>query len=371
MDDCLILGGGVIGLSLAYELAAQGITVRVLERGTAGREASWAGAGILPAGNITAPRTVDERLIRLCHDLHPHWAAQLREETGIDNGYRRTGGIYLARSAVDAEQLHRQGQDWRDRGIAAEMIAPARFREIEPALAGPEQGGRFPAALFAPDEAQIRNPRHLQALLAACTARGVRVVEGESAEDFEISGRRVVAVRTATGRIAAGVVCITSGAWSRPLLARLGATVPLKPVRGQIALLRSRVPLLGRVVNLGRRYLVPRDDGRVLVGSTEEDVGFVKRTTAEAIAELLRLAIELVPGLAAAALESSWAGLRPATPDERPYLGRVPGFENAYVAAGHFRSGLQLSPGTAVVMRQAILGQPSAVDLSSFGLDRG
>src|ERR1700680_3631069 len=105
MDDCLIVGGGVIGLSLAYELAGHGATVRVLERGAAGREASWAGAGILPPGNIASPQSADDRLIRLCHDLHPRWSAQLREETGIDNGYRRTGGIYLARSVGEADAL--------------------------------------------------------------------------------------------------------------------------------------------------------------------------------------------------------------------------------------------------------------------------
>ena len=146
--------------------------------------------------------------------------------------------------------------------------------------------------------------------------------------------------------------------------------VPLKPIRGQIALLHTGTPLMRRVVNVGKRYLVPRDDGRVLVGSTEEDVGFVKHTTAEAIAELLRFGVELVPALKNAALENCWAGLRPATPDERPYLGRIPGFDNAFVAAGHFRSGLQLSPGTAVVLRQCILGQPVDIDLSAFRLDR-
>jgi glycine oxidase len=371
MDDCLILGGGVIGLSLAYELAGQGLSVHVLERAAVGREASWAGAGILPPGNIASPQTADERLVRLCHDLHPRWAAQLREETGIDNGYRRTGGIYLARTAADAEALAQQAEEWRTRGVTAEMVTAHRLADIEPALAQPIGGDLPGSALFAPDEAQLRNPRHVRALLAACQARGVRVTEGQTAEDLEITGRRVTAVRTAQLRHEAGVVCIASGSWSRPLLARLGAAVPLKPIRGQMALLDTGAPILRRVVNEGKRYIVPRDDGRVLVGSTEEDVGFEKCTTDESIAELLRFGAELAPALKDAALETCWAGLRPATPDGRPYLGPVPGYENAFVAAGHFRSGLQLSPGTAVVMRQAILGQPVDVDLSAFRLDRG
>jgi glycine oxidase len=375
-EDCLILGGGVIGLSLAYELAGAGASVHVVERGTTGREASWAGAGILPPGNITDPQTADERLIRLCHDLHPRWSAQLREETGIDNEYRRTGGLYLARTAEEATAVRQQGHKWRDLGISVEFPTASQLRDIEPALAWAKTDSENAEsenddALFAPDEAQLRNPRHLRALRAACAARGVRLTEGESVEDFEIAGKRVTGVRTAANRHVAGAICVTGGAWSKAALARLGTTIALKPIRGQIALLQAPAKLLRRVINDGKRYLVPRADGRVLVGSTEEDVGFLKRTTVEAIGELLRFAGELVPGLQQATLETSWAGLRPMTPDERPYLGRVPDFENAFVAAGHFRAGLQLSPGTAVIMRQAMLGQPIELELAAFRVDRG
>ncbi len=370
MDDFLILGGGVIGLSLAYELAGQGAQVRILERGAIGQEASWAGAGILPPGDIAAPCTPYERLIRLSHDLHPRWSAQLRDETGIDNEYRPTGGMYLAESSGEADSVQQQCTEWRRQGIRAEMVPNARLAEIEPGLANRLSAGGLSAALFAPDEAQLRNPRHLRALIAACRQRGVMITEGAGAEDFETDGPRLEAVRTATDRLPAGAFCVTSGSWSGPLLARLGSEVPLKPIRGQMALLRSESRVIDRVINLGKRYLVPRIDGRTLVGSTEEDVGFVKRTTVEAIGELLRFATRLVPALGDATLETSWAGLRPATPDERPYLGRVPGFDNAFVAAGHFRSGLQFSPATAVVMRQLMLGQTPAFDLTPFQLDR-
>lgn len=370
MDDFLVLGGGVIGLSLAYELAGQGAQVRILERGVVGREASWAGAGILPPGNIATPRTPYEALIRLSHDLHPQWAAQLREETGIDNEYRRCGGLYLAESIGEADAVRQQAEDWQAQGISVEMAAGPRLREIEPTIAPEVAGTSESAALFAPDEAQLRNPRHLRALVTACRRRGVLLTEGEGAEEFDAEGPRLEAVRTATGRFPAGAVCLASGSWSGPLLARLGIDVPLKPIRGQMALVRSEARIIERVINVGKRYLVPRADGRTLIGSTEEDVGFAKQTTAEAIGELLRFATRLVPALATATLETSWAGLRPMTPDERPYLGRLPGFDNAFVAAGHFRSGLQFSPATAVVMRQLMLGQTPAFDLTPFHLDR-
>ncbi len=243
MDDCLILGGGVIGLSLAYELAGAGASVHVVERGTAGREASWAGAGILPPGNIAAPKTADEKLVRLCHDLHPRWSAQLREETGIDNEYRRTGGLYLARSPGEAAAIRLQAQTWRAQGITAELPSPAELHEIEPVLASAPRGEQKLEALFAPDEAQLRNPRHLRALRAACEARRVRITEGESAEEFETSGSRIMAVRTSTQRYAAGAVCITSGSWSPSLLARLGITIPIKPIRGANCALANQRPL--------------------------------------------------------------------------------------------------------------------------------
>ena len=276
----------------------------------------------------------------------------------------------MRRSAAAAETLRAQAAWWQGRGITVKDIAAGGLSTVDEGLAAADRSQQISAAIFAPDEAQIRNPRHLKALLAACAVRGVQLVEGEPAEDFETAGRRVVAVRTSSGRFAAGQVCITTGSWSRPLAGRLNVAVSIKPVRGQIALLAPRVPVLRRIVNEERRYLVPRADGRVLVGSTEEDVGFVKRTTAEAIADLVRFAMELVPVLAEAELETSWAGLRPGTPDQRPYLGRVPDFDNAFVAAGHFRSGLQLSPGTAVVMRQAMLDQPTDIDLVAFRVDR-
>src|SRR5262249_42509487 len=162
-----------------------------------------------------------------------------------------------------------------------------------------------------PDMAQVRNPRHLKALLAGCQHLGVRLRPGCPVSGFEIQGQRVKAVRTDCGLAAAGQFLLTTGAWTDTLLQSLGWRPGIRPVRGQIALLNSRVPLFRRVLLWGSRYLVPRPDGRVLVGSTEEDAGFDKRTTTRAVSDLLTLACKLVPGLADAHLERCWAGLRP------------------------------------------------------------
>jgi glycine oxidase len=179
-----------------------------------------------------------------------------------------------------------------------------------------------------------------------------------------------VAVRTATGRMVADQFLVAAGAWTDTLLDQVGWCPGVHPVRGQIALLNTSRPLFRRILLDGARYLVPRPDGRVLVGSTEEDAGFDKRTTAGAIADLLALAGSLVPALAEAHVERCWAGLRPGSPDGLPFLGPVPGIDNLLVAAGHFRAGIQLSPGTGLVMKDLLLGRKPGVSLEPFRLDR-
>jgi glycine oxidase len=216
----------------------------------------------------------------------------------------------------------------------------------------------------------LRNPRHVKALIAGCVSQGVRLCPGCPAVGLERDGDRLAAVSTVGGRRSAGHYVIASGAWSDTLLEQVGWRPGIRPVRGQIALLNTGVPLFRRVLMHGKRYLVPRPDGRILVGATEEDAGFDKRTTAVAIRNLLDFAIALVPGLADAPLERSWAGLRPGSPDGLPFLGRVPGVENLYVAAGHFRAGIQLSPGTGTLMTELILDRPPTIPLDAFRLDR-
>jgi glycine oxidase len=181
----------------------------------------------------------------------------------------------------------------------------------------------------------------------------------------------VEGLKTTAGLLRAEQYCITAGAWSQALLARLRIRSGILPIRGQMLLYACEKMLFAHVLNEGNRYLVPRDDGRVLVGSTEEEVGFDKRTTPLALADLQAFATDLVPALKQAKLEQSWAGLRPATFDAFPYLGRLPGLKNAYVAAGHFRSGLYLSPGTAVVMSELLRGEPPQIDLAAFNAARG
>jgi glycine oxidase len=354
--DVLIIGGGVIGLTTAYFLAVRhAAKVAVLDRGGLGQEASWAGAGIIPPGRPETAETPHDWLRAVSGSMIADLSDELRNAVGVDNGYRMNGGVELTADVpIDSAAWTREGIQWT--AVNAENLRP-----IEPALRPPSG-----PAFFLPHMAQIRNPRHLQALVAAAATRGVELRPGCPVFGFERDGRRISALHTAEGRRVHDQYLVCAGAWTDKLLAPLGCRIHTRPIRGQIAMLRSPKPVLRRIVLAGKRYLVPRDDGRVLVGSTEEDAGFDASTTASGIGDLLRFATDIAPALGQAVVERCWAGLRPGSEDGLPTLGKVPGFENLWVAAGHFRAGLQLSAATAVVMSEALAGRPTRISLDQF-----
>lgn len=367
--DCCVIGGGVIGLSIARELAGRGLTVRVLTDTPARSSCSWAAAGILPPAPecLAAP---GDALTARSDRLHWQWAAELLEETGIDNGLRRCGGLHLAADDAAVESLRSTAEAWRRRGATAELLAPGEVADLEPALGDAVARGRIAGGMLLPEETQIRPPRQLEALAASCRRRGVVIVEAAGVEAIETSGDSIAAVRTPQGLFAAERWVLAAGAWSQRLAEGFGVTIETRPVRGQIALVRPAEPLLWRVVNHGLDYLVPRPDGRILAGSTIEDIGYDSRTTPEVIERLLAMARELVPALAKAALEASWSGLRPGSPDGLPYLGLSPRYTNGYLAAGHFRAGLHQSTGTAELIADLMTEREPAVDPAPFAPGR-
>jgi glycine oxidase len=365
ISDVLIIGGGAIGLSVAYYCAREGMSVTVLERGALGRESSWAGAGIIPAGRAATAQSAYAKLLGTSSEMFPQISAELREDTGIDNGYVKCGGLEIGFDQRDAHALRSAAGHYSKEGITWEPLTLEQTREIEPALTG-----AFQIAYHVAEMAQLRNPRHVKALAAACARRGVQLRTGVFVSGFARVGERVIGVRTHESTLEAANTVVTAGAWSGGLLQSLGVTLPVKPIRGQIALMTLDSPLLRRVIMLGKEYLVPRLDGRVLVGSTEEDVGFDCRPTPAGIAGLLETAISICPALGQAHLERTWAGLRPGSPDSKPFIGPVPGYAGIHVAAGHYRAGLQLSPVTGLVVKQLLAGQPTSVPLSTFRLDR-
>jgi glycine oxidase len=358
--DILVLGGGVIGLSTAWFLAEAGVRVMVVDKGDFGQQASWAGAGILSPVNPEHAHTALDQLRAHSWDRFPSLSRKLHEQTGIDNGYLVCGGLELF-TRTDEES----SEEWRGEGTAFEELDGDELHRCYPDLSPAVR-----RAYYLPEMAQVRNPRHVKALQAACMARGVFMRPGCAVHRLVRKGNRIESVETDQGRLTADRYLLSAGAWSEAILAALGWRPGIRPVRGQIALLNTGMAGIRPLLLCGKRYMVPRGDGRVLVGSTEEDAGFDSRTTAAAITELLQFASSLAPNLAGAAVERCWAGLRPGSPDGKPFLGAVPGTENLFVAAGHFRSGIQLSPGTALVMKQLLLGEKTAIPLEDFRLDR-
>lgn len=359
-SDILIIGGGVIGLTAAHFLAGAGVSVTVLDSSDLGRQASWAGAGIIPPGNPDHAHTPYDQLRAHSSQMYPALSHQLREQTGIDNGYFVCGGLELVETEVDVA-----ADEWRNEGLVFEELDAMALHQLEPALAP-----HLRRAFYLPHMAQVRNPRHVRALIASCTRQGVRLLPHWAVRTLVRTGSRLVAVETERGRLEAGRYLLTAGAWSDLLLQQVGWRPGIHPVRGQIALLNTGIPGVRPILLDGKQYLVPRGDGRILVGSTEELADFDAQPTAGGIAGLLALAATLVPTLAGAHLERCWAGLRPGSVDGLPYLGKVPGLDNLFVGAGHFRAGLQLSPASGLVLKELLLDQPTTIPLEAFRLDR-
>lgn len=373
--DTLIVGGGIIGLSLAWELSKRGQHIAVVEKGEIGERnrgaSSWAGAGILPpTPNVKSPDPYEQLLSRT-HELHPLWARELTESTGIDTGFRKCGGIYLATSAGELATLLANEHWWTENGIPFERLDKHSLRELEPNLSH-FCDHQFRGGWLLPEEWQLRNPDHLSALRAACSEHEVVFFEGQEVQDFEFAeDGYALAAQLGVEQIHADHFCLCGGAWTRLLLEELELETGLMPIRGQMLLYEFEKPPFAHVINEGNRYLVSRSDGHLLAGSIEEEVGYAAHTTEEGLQRIQDWAEGIFPQLSQAQLVDSWAGLRPGSFDGFPYLGQVPDRKNLFVAAGHFRSGLHLSCVTAECMADLIEGKEPKIDLTPFRIGRG
>lgn len=370
MNDIGIVGGGIIGLSLARELAGRGLRVRVLARERGSSTTTWAAAGILPPAPLWPDCPPSDALTAWSDRLHREWSRDLRAETGIDNGLLPSGGLHLACSGTAVSVLEAERERWIARGTPASMLDRKGVFDLEPGLVRGDAQATIVGAMYLPGEMQIRPSRHLHALEASCRVRGVTVEQGD-VRKFVLRGTRVERAVTASGEISADAWVLAAGAWTGGLLASFGTEIDTRPIRGQIVLFRLACPMGSHVVNRGLDYVVPRPDGRLLVGSTIEDVGFDAVTTPGTVARLVDVAGSLFGDLVRGApIERAWAGLRPGSFDGAPTIGRVPGFDNLFVSAGHFRAGLHQSTGSAVFLADQMTGRPTLLDPAPFAPDR-
>lgn len=362
MKDFLIIGGGVIGMMTAWQLAEAGHGVTLIECGQCGREASWAGGGIvspLYPWRYSAPIS---GLSRWSEGRYRDLAARLAEETGIDPEFRRKGLFYLdLDDAVEAMQWARQ------QGKPLARVDDGFLYAREPHLVDGLEG-----ALWMPTLGSIRNPRLGQALRARLASLpDVTMKEGCRVDRLVVEKGRILGVDTADGRFSAGTVILCGGAWTGQLLETLGIDLPVRPVEGQMMVYRTPVvsgsrQLLDRVVLARGRYLIPRSDGRVLIGSTLEEAGFDKTTTASAQASLHDSAVSMLPALADCEVEHHWAGLRPGAPDGLPFIGELPHVRGLFVNAGHYRNGLVLAPAATRLLVDQVLGREPILDPAPF-----
>ena len=367
--DVAVIGGGVIGLSAAWRAAQRGLRVVVLERAEAGAGASRVAAGMIAP--ISEASLKEEPLLRLSQAsarLYPAFVAELREASGIDPGYLACGTLAAARDRDEAEALDRELAMRIELGLPVTRLRASEARRLEPGLA---PGLRL--ALDVPDD-HVIDPRALTLALAAALRRA----GGELRGGCEVAGvlvtrDRIDGVRLTGGEeIVADQVLVAAGVWSS-LLPGIpdDARVPLRPVKGQTLQMHdpSGPGLLSRVLRMSPGYIVPRGDGRYVLGATMEERGFDTTITAGAIFELLRDAIELVPGIDEWVVDELIAGLRPGTPDNAPVLG--PGaLEGLQWATGHFRHGVLLTPITSQVVAATLAGEPLPEHAVRFGAER-
>jgi glycine oxidase len=363
--DVVIVGGGIMGCAVALRLAQRGLGVTVIERGIPGAEASSAAAGILgPQMEAAGPGALLDFALA-SRALYPALADELRDATGIDVGFDRSGVLAVALDEAGEQALGARRAWQVARGLEVEALTGGQARALEPALAPVVR-----AALRFPDDGQVNARELARAFSQAAAAAGARFLTGRYVRRVVVAGGAVTGVELDGEVLPAGAVVVAAGSWSGLVE---GAGVPstvVRPARGQLVSIDTRPPLFRHVVSLhGRGYLVPRRDGSVLAGSTLEMAGFRKQVTVGGLAAILDLARTLVPGLGEAEVTGSWSNFRPYTEDHLPVLG-ASSVKGLVLATGHFRNGILLAPATAVAIAELVATGRSSLDLAPFSIAR-
>lgn len=364
--EILIIGGGVIGLSLARELRRKGIReITILERAEAGKEASFAAAGML------APHAETEKLddfYCFCNEsnlLYPNFAAELFEETNVDIELDRNGTLYLAFTEKDVEEIRRRFEWQKSAGLQVERLTARETRQTEPFISP-----NVLESLYFPDDWQVENRKLLRALEKYCQLYGIEIHQNTEIKNLLIENGKIKGAEAEKEKFYAEKVVLATGAWTSLIKAEDFTLPRVKPIRGQMISFHTAKRLFKKVIYSPRGYLVPRADGRVLAGATVEDAGFDKSVTNAGIALLREHALEIAPGLVNLEIYESWAGLRPFSADGLPILGEFSEIENLFVATAHYRNGILLAPLTAKILAEKLAANLDSDYLKIFNPQR-
>lgn len=357
--DVVVAGGGLIGASIAFELAQAGLHVSVFDAREPGREASWASAGMIspaPEGPDTIPLVP---LSKASAAMYPDFLQAVEEFSGRDVGYRPDGALEVFWEGDVREEISTVMAVYRGVGLRAEALTGEQAKELEPELLEEVQGG-----VLRPDESSLENRVLTQATLEAARHKGVEIFAGNGATGIWRDGRSCKGLLLTNGRVEAKWTIIAAGCFSAKIEG-VAPYAPVFPTKGQMVALRCEAVKIQHVLWSENVYLVPRNDGRILAGSTAERIGFDRDVTAGGMKKILTGAIELIPTFAKARIEATWAGLRPDSPDHLPILGPTD-VEGLLMATGHFRNGILLAPLTARLLREWITSQKVSMDWERF-----
>lgn len=346
----LIIGGGVIGCSVAYHLANENIQVRLLEKThIAGAASGVAGGFIAPlqedlphGATLIAAQESRLRLIELLPRLYA--------DSGIDIEYASPGILRLAYDKDQLDDLHNRFSWQKDLNMDVRLVSGLEAKELEPGIADGAIAG-----LLTPNEGNLNSKRLVRAFAQAAHNKGAILNENTKVTGLILEGQTIKGVNTSAGAFRADYTIICSGSWSNEFQQSLGLDIPVSPVRGQILATRSVPSPISRPVWSGITYLIPKLDGSIVIGTTREHVGFQSEPNIEGISTILSNAIRLVPNIKSASLRKVWAGLRPYTPDQTPIIGKVPGIDGILLATGHYRSGMLLSTITGNIIKELII----------------
>jgi glycine oxidase len=365
--DAVVIGGGVIGCSIAWELARHGLAVTLVERDVPGHGATWAAGGMLSPLSEAAHAEPFFHLAVASLDRWPQFAERLRAATGSDVEYRPAGKLHVAFTAADTTALHEMYA--RGVGFGVDLLSGDDARSLEPALSGAVR-----SALLVGRDHRVNTRALGEAAWRAAEKAGANVLQGVPASGIEVRGpaevRHVAAVLLSDGtRLRTPAAIVAAGAWSSAL-GGLPRALPVRPVRGQMFAVDGLEPLLEHVIEAPGCYLIPRESGRIVVGATAEHVDFAPGPTPGGIAMLLHAAVRAVPVLADLPLAETWAGFRPGTPDDLPILGADPAVRGVYYATGHYRNGVLLAPVTAEIIAAIVTGGTAPLPIAAFRPDR-